>query len=251
MPAQKSFDGKLILGIIIAVGVASFLGGYVFASETIEPEQIIIQDSSKILGTNQPEISQGPIQPTKIIISLDDDPMKGNPNAQITIVEFSDFQCPFCAKFHSETLPLLMENYINTGKVNFVYRDFPIQNIHPNAIPAALAAECADEQNMFWEMHDIIFVNQKLWQDLPIVQSVDLFKQYAINLGLDSEKFDLCLDSGKYLEEIRNDLNDGRAYEVSGTPGFFVGNEKIGFTKIIGAQPFTSFQRVIDGQLGN
>ncbi|KAF6246173.1 disulfide bond formation protein DsbA, partial [Nitrosopumilus sp. b3] len=182
-------------------------------------------------------------------ISIDDDPMKGNPDASINIIEFSDFQCPFCAKFHETTLPQLEENYISTGKVNFVYRDFPIQSIHPNAIPAALASECADDQGKFWEMHDEIFKNQRIWQDLEILQSVALFKQYASNLGLDENAFDSCLDSGKYLDEITNDLNDGRAYGVTGTPGFFVGNEEIGFTKIIGAQPFSAFQRVIDEQL--
>lgn len=94
-------------------------------------------------------------------IFVDDDPLKGNSDASITIVEFSDFQCPFCAKFHETTLPQLEQNYISTGKVNFVYRDFPIQSIHPNAIPFALSSECADDQGKFWEMHDVIFKNKK------------------------------------------------------------------------------------------
>ena len=182
-------------------------------------------------------------------ISLDDDPMKGNPDAPITIIEFSDFQCPFCAKFHETTLPQLEKNYISTGKVNFVYRDFPIQSIHPNAIPAALASECADDQGKFWEIHDMIFKNQKSWQGLSIEQSVNLFTEYASEIGLNADEFDSCMSSVKHLEEIRNDLNDGREYGVTGTPGFFVGNEEIGFTKLIGAQPFSSFQRVIDEQL--
>jgi len=241
---EKTTNGKLILGIIIAVGVACFFAGYVFATETAEPEQIIIQDSSQVLR-NTEQLSQGPSQPSKIFVSLDDDPIKGNPEAELTIVEFSDFQCPFCAKFHSETLPLLTENYINTGKVNFVYRDFPIQSIHPNAIPAALSAECADDQGKFWQMHDMIFENQKSWQDQEISQSVTTFKEYAVMLGLNSKEFDFCLDSGKYMQEIQNDLNDGRAYGVTGTPGFFVGNEKIGFVKVIGAQPYSVFQRIL------
>jgi len=175
--------------------------------------------------------------------------MKGNTDAEITIIEFSDFQCPFCAKFHEATLEQIEQQYISTGKVNFVYRDFPVQSTHPNAIPASLASECADDQDKFWEMHDLIFENQRSWQDLEITQSVEMFKQYAIEISLDSNKFDSCLESGEHLEEIRNDLNDGRTYGVTGTPGFFVGNEKIGFVKIMGAQPFSSFQQVIDGQL--
>jgi len=98
--------------------------------------------------------TQQPTQPpgARIIQGLlDDDPVKGNPDATITIVEFSDFQCPFCQRFHQTTLPLILENYVDTGKVKFVYRDYPIQNLHPNgAISTALAAECADEQGKFW-----------------------------------------------------------------------------------------------------
>jgi protein-disulfide isomerase len=231
---QKSHNGKMILGIIIAVGIAAFFGGYVFATETAEPKQIIIQESPKILGNTQPPqvTTQGPSQLPKII-SSDDDPVRGNPDAKFTIIEFSDFQCPFCAKFHSETLPLLMENYIDNGKVNLVFRDFPIESIHPNAVPASHAAECADDQGKFWEMHDMIFENQ-----------------YAIEIGIDEDEFDSCMSSAKHIDEIRKDLQDGQDYGVTGTPGFFVGNKEVGFTKIIGAQPFSSFQRVIEGLEG-
>ncbi len=245
---NKSTYKLLIITIVSVAIVSAFLGGYVIGGETVEPKEIIIRESMPNSQTKPATQEQfGP----QIIrnISLDDDPMRGNPDAVITIIEFSDFQCPFCAKFHKETLPQLEQNYISTGKVNFVYRDFPITSIHPNAIPAALASECADDQGKFWEMHDLIFENQRTWQGLEIPQSVGLFKQYASELGLDSNEFDLCVDSGKYLEEVSNDLDEGRAYGVTGTPGFFVGNEKIGFVKLIGAQPFSSFQRVIEQQL--
>ncbi|WP_425340049.1 DsbA family protein [Nitrosopumilus ureiphilus] len=244
----KSTYNRLITAIVSVAIVSAFLGGYVVGGETVEPKEVIVRESiqnSQTKPTTQEQFGSQIIRN----ISFDDDPMKGNPDASITIVEFSDFQCPFCAKFHKDTLPQLEQNYISTGKVNFVYRDFPIQSIHPNAIPAALASECADDQGRFWEIHDMIFKNQVAWQGLEIPQSVSLFKQYASEIGLDGKEFDLCLDSGKYLEEISNDLDDGRAYGVTGTPGFFVGNEKIGFTKLIGAQPFSSFQRVIEQQL--
>lgn len=245
---NKSTFNRLIVTIVSVAVVSAFLGGYVVGGETAEPKEVIIREA--IQNNQAKQTSQEQFGPQIIRnISLDDDPMKGNPDAPITIVEFSDFQCPFCAKFHETTLPQLEKNYIQTGKVNFVYRDFPIQNIHPNAAPAALASECADDQGKFWEMHDLIFENQQIWKDLPISQSVALYKQYALELGLNSNEFDSCLDSGKYLDEIQNDLNDGRTYGVSGTPGFFVGNEKIGFTPITGAQPYSTFQRVIEAQL--
>ncbi|AJM91591.1 DsbA family protein [Nitrosopumilus piranensis] len=244
---NKSTFNRLIITIITVAIVSAFLGGYVIGGETAEPKEVIVRETiqNQAIQTSPQQIGPQIIRN----ISLDDDPMKGNPDAPITIIEFSDFQCPFCAKFHETTLPQLEQNYIQTGKVNFVYRDFPIQGIHPNAAPAALASECADDQGRFWEMHDMIFEGQQVWKDLPISQSVALYKQYALELGLDSSEFDSCLESGKHIEEIQNDLNDGRMYGVSGTPGFFVGNTDIGFTPITGAQPYSTFQRVIDSQL--
>ena len=244
---QKSHDGKLILIIIVAVGLAAFLAGYVFANETADPEQITVQESPQILEKSSPQSpSQGPLRIPKII-SSDDDPMIGDPDAEFTIVEFSDFQCPFCAKFHSDTLPLLMQNYINNGKVNLVFRDFPIESTHPNAVPAAHASECADDQGKFWEIHDMIFENQGNWKNMDPLQSLDLFKKYSIEIGVDGDVYDSCMSTAKHIDEIKKDLEDGRDYGVTGTPGFFVGNKEVGFTKIIGAQPFSSFQRVIDG----
>jgi len=245
---KKSTYNRLIMAIISVAIISAFLGGYVVGGETAEPKEIIIKEAVQVSQAKQTTQEQfGP----QIIrnISLDDDPMKGDPNASITIVEFSDFQCPFCAKFHETTLPQIEQNYISTGKVNFVYRDFPIQSIHPNAVTASLASECSDDQGKFWEIHDMIFKNQRNWQGLEIAESANLFKEYAIDIGLDMDEFDSCMTSGKHFEEIQNDLNDGRTYGVTGTPGFFVGNEKIGFTKLIGAQPYSSFQKVIEQQL--
>lgn len=245
---NKSTYNRLIIAIISVGIVSAFMIGYFVGTESVEPQEVIIRESAPI-AKPQPT-TQEQIGP-KILknISLDDDPMKGNPDAEITIVEFSDFQCPFCAKFHESTLPMLEKEYISTGKVNFVYRDFPIQSIHPNAIPAALASECADDQGKFWEMHDLIFLNQNVWKNLSIAQAVSLFKQYSAELEIESNEFSECMDSGKHIEEIGLDLNDGRNYGVSGTPGFFVGNNEIGFVELKGAQPFSSFQRVIEGQL--
>ena len=247
----SSISIKLIIGLIAAVGLAAFFAGlYISNSNTDQISQKELDDALaklelKLLQDKLP--TQQPTGPLKI--SADDDPVLGNPDAPITIIEFSDYQCPFCAKFHKDTLPQLKENYIHTGKANFVYRDFPIQSIHPNAVPAALASECADDQDKFWEMHDMIFEDQKVWQGLQVQQSASLFRDYALKMGLNMGEFDSCMTTGKHLDEISKDLDDGRLYGVSGTPAFFVGNEKIGFTQISGAQPFSSFQRVIDGQL--
>jgi len=250
---KKSAFNKLLVGIISAVVVSAFLGGYILGAETVEPEKIIIRDAEDVIGSTQTQqstqssLSTNP--PSVISISLDDDPIKGDLNAPITIVEFSDFQCPFCAKFHSTTLPQLEANYIDSGKVKFVYRDFPIQSIHPNAVPAAIASECADEQGMFWEYHDLVFENQKKWQGLSGRIMVDTFEQYALELGLNTSDFNTCLESAKYADEVRKDLQDGASYGVTGTPGFFIGNDELGFVKIIGAQPYPVFERLIEDQI--
>lgn len=248
---EKSEPMKLIIILMIVVGIAGYFSGSYFSnpdSELVtktELAEALSELESKI--GNAQQLPSQPSQPLKI--SMDDDPIRGDPNAPITIIEFSDFQCPFCARFHLQTLPSLLEEYIDTGKVNLVYRDFPIQSIHPNALPASVAAECANEQGKYWEYHDTLFEKQSDWSRLDSNAVIVKFSQYATEIGLEQEQFDSCLDTGKYLEEVQGDLSDGRAYDVTGTPGFFIGNDQIGFVKLNGAQPFDAFQRVIDAQL--
>ena len=248
---NKSSSKGITIGIMIAIGItAFFVGMYVTNSNYISQEELdeaisklelkILQDR---LDKNQPSI---PIK-----ISSDDDPVIGSQDATITIIEFSDFQCPFCARFHIQTLPIIMDEYINEGKVKLVFRDFPIQSIHPNAVLASVAAECANEQEKFKEMHDILFERQKEWSNQETGGAIELFNQYAREMELKQEQFESCLTSAKYVEEIQKDLNDGRTYGITGTPGFFIGNDEIGFVELKGAQPFESFKKVIDSQLKN
>ncbi len=249
---KKSTPTGLIVALVAVVAVAAFFAGSYFSnldSDTVtqsELEDAISRLEAK-LERVQVQPSAAPPQPLRI--SADDDPVRGDPNAPITIIEFSDYQCPFCARFHVQTLPSLMEEYINTGKVNFVYRDFPIQRIHPNALPAAVAAECADEQGKYWEYHDTLFEKQSSWARLDSNTAIATFTQYAQDIELEMEQFNSCLASGKYLDEVQNDFRDGQSYEITGTPGFFIGNDEIGFVKLNGAQPFESFKRIIDAQL--
>jgi protein-disulfide isomerase len=250
---KRSTFNSLIIAIIIVTAIAAFFAGSFVSnlnSEQVsqkELENAITELELKILEkqlpTNQPNI------PLKI--SADNDPIIGNPDAPITIIEFSDFQCPFCARFHIQTLPTIMEEYIEKGDVKLVFRDFPLQNIHPNAVPASVAAECANEQGKFKEMHDILFEKQNEWSNLETVYAIELFNQYSEQINLEQEQFTSCLSTAKYVKEIQKDLNDGRTYGITGTPGFFIGNQEIGFVELKGAQPFESFKKVIDSQLGN
>ena len=250
---KRSTFNSLIIAIIIITGIAAFFAGSFvsnLSSEQISQKELdnaIAELELKILEkqlpTKQPSI---PLE-----ISEDNDPVIGNPDAPITIIEFSDFQCPFCARFHIQTLPTIMEEYIEKGSVKLVFRDFPIQSIHPNAVPASVAAECANEQGKFKQMHDILFEKQNEWSNLETVYAIELFNQYSEQINLEQEQFSSCLSTAKYVKEIQNDLNDGRTYGVTGTPGFFIGNQEMGFVELKGAQPFESFKKVIDRQIGN
>jgi protein-disulfide isomerase len=246
---KSTFQSLVISVVAISIVAAFFAGSYIgLKSEEltkVELNEAIAKLESKMVKAQQ--VEQPKIEP--IMISADDDPVKGNQNVPITIIEFSDFQCPFCARFQIQTLPLILEQYVETGKVKFVYRDFPIQNSHPNAMPAAAASECAHEQDKYWEYHDALFENQAVWNKVEITSAITIFKEFATKMNLDQKQFDSCLDSGKYIEEINNDLKDGRDYGVTGTPGFFIGNDEIGFVKLNGAQPFEAFKNVIDSQL--
>lgn len=181
----------------------------------------------------------GPIE-----VSADDDAFLGPENAEVEIIEFSDFQCPFCRTFWKNTLSRIKNEYIDSGKVKFVYRDFPL-SFHPMAQKYAEAAECAGNQNKYWEMHDKIFDEQdKLGTGTISDYDVGDLKRWANELGLNVSEFNQCLDSGKYTQEVRDDFSDGSAAGVSGTPSFFVNGRLI-----VGSQPFESFKQIIDAEL--
>jgi len=264
---KKSTYNNLLKGMVIAIAIATFLAGFTLGNNLDGPEPEITKEDIKALEekienlklpTTSPQSAQTPQsiqtpqpnQPQIFTISLDDDPFKGDPNASLTIVEFSDFQCPFCLRFFQQTLPQLEEDYINTGKVKFVYRDLPLDSIHPNARSTHIAAECADEQGKFWEYHDILFENQAQWKDLASEDLENSLKQYAQGLTLDVPSFETCLSSDEIADEVNQDYLEARSYGTTGTPTFFIGTEKDGFIKLVGAQPYSSFQLVIDSQLG-
>ena len=179
-------------------------------------------------------------------VSIDDDFVRGNPKAPLTLIEFSDFECPFCVRFYRDTLPQIEKEYIQTGKLKFVYRDFPLQAIHKNAFKAAEAANCAGEQGKFWDMHDLLFENYKNLGPKHL-------KKYAKQLGLSTEEFNHCLDSEKYADEVNKDFLDGQQAGVGGTPGFFLGRTTSDGTiegfQIKGARPFSYFKQIIGAML--
>jgi protein-disulfide isomerase len=161
------------------------------------------------------------------------DPVRGNPTAPITIIEFSDFQCPFCARVNP-TLAKIRETY--GDRVKILWKDYPLPN-HPQAPKAAEAARCAGEQSKFWEMHDAMFANQRALE-------VPSLKQTARAIGLDGAKFDSCLDAGKWEATVRAGSALGETVGVNSTPSLYVNGRAI-----IGALPFENFKQIIDEEL--
>jgi protein-disulfide isomerase len=171
------------------------------------------------------------------------DAVLGSEDAKVTIVEFSDFQCPFCRSFFSGAYAQIKKEYIDTGKARLVFRHYPLA-FHSAARPSAIAAECAGEQGKFWQFHDKIFNEQALKGTGTIAYGVTELKAWAAQIGVDAPKFNSCLDSEKYASKVEKDTADGAKYGVSGTPTLFV-NGKI----IVGAQPFAQFKALIDAEL--
>lgn len=171
--------------------------------------------------------------PRKQLAILDHDPVRGSASAPITIVEFSDFQCPFCGRV-TPTLDKLRSAY--PDKIKIVFKDFPLPN-HAQAPKAAEAAHCANDQGKYWEMHDRLFANQQAL-DVPAL------KQHAAALGLDAATFDQCLDSGKYADIIKADMDEGEKLGIQSTPTLFINGRPV-----IGAQPYEYFDSVIKEEL--
>jgi len=166
-------------------------------------------------------------------------PKRGTDKAPVTLIEFSDFQCSFCRKFWQTTLPLLDKKYISTGKVRFFYRHFAIFG-KPSEI-AAQGAECAGEQGKFWEYHDKLFASA----GSPLAFTDGKLKSYAKELGLKSQAFNQCLDSGKYLKKVEGETAIAGLLGARGTPAFFLNGQML-----VGAQPFQVFETVIEKELG-
>ena len=251
---KKSTYTKMLVAIVGIVAIAAFFGGYSMGSfddSSLTGEQLKeILSEIKTAPTPQPIQSPQPSAPQLFTVSFDGEPVKGNPDAPVTVVEFSDFQCPFCSRFFEQTLPLIEKNYIDTGKIKFVYKDLPLDSLHPNARSAHIAAECADEEGKFWEYHDVLFQKQAVWQRLASSDLDIALSQFAVDLGMNAASFESCMESQDIADEVNQDTLEAARYGTTGTPTFFIGTEKDGFIKMVGAQPFASFQRVIDEQLG-
>ncbi len=174
----------------------------------------------------------------------DDDAILGDPDAPVTMVEFSDYECPFCKRHATQTLPLIQEKYIETGQLKMVFRDFPLGFHDPLATEQAMAAECVREQTddeTYFAYHDLIF---ETTNSNGRGMEKDQLYELADQVGVDKAEFTECLDSEKYKDEVAKDLADGQSAGVSGTPGFLINGQLVS-----GAQPFSVFEQIIEAEL--
>lgn len=226
------------LGAALGIGAVGVIGFLVLLPSAIKGGSAPRTPPAATAPTpapTPPAAPAAPRGPVNIVVSADDH-VRGNPNAKVTIVEWSDFQCPFCSRFHPELVHALAEY---GDKVRWVYRSFPLESIHPNARPAAEAAECASEQGKFWEFADKLFEKQT-------ELGSDLYKKLAKDLGLKESQFNECVTSRKYQQKVRDQENAGLAVGVQGTPGSFVNG-----VEVPGAVPYDQLKGYIDAALKN
>ena len=207
------------LAFVLGLGVGYLFWGRQAAAPTQAAGQV---------ETQQPQAVK------RYDVPVDDDPAIGPEDAPITIIEFSDYECPYCRRWYDQVFLRLRQEY--PDKVRIVFRDFPLSSIHPNATAAAEAANCAGEQDAYWDFHGKLFTGEGL--------NNNLYVQYAKDLGLNVEDFQACLESGRYQSEVQADYKYASDLGVQSTPTFFLNG-----IPIVGAQPWDVFKQVIDKEL--
>ena len=231
---------KIVPVLVIALVFFAFLSGGLWSrvrqtnkeKETEEVQQAEQQQQQpelpQVLGAeDQAEIIKNPMA------------VKGAETSKVTIVEFSEYQCPYCKKYVDEAYTKIMQNYGN--QIRYIFRDYPLP-FHQHAQQAAEAARCAGDQGKYWEYHDKLFSEQENWSSLD--NSKEKLLEYASNLGLARETFQACLESGKHTETVKADFSLGQKVGVQGTPSFFINGQRL-----VGAMPYESFEAVIKAEL--
>jgi protein-disulfide isomerase len=219
---NRFFPSLVAIGTIIGIGFGVLAG-------------FLVWGRGSAAAGNAAAAAAEPQQVRRFDIPTEGFPSIGPEDAPITIVEFSDFQCPYCERWHSQVYEPLMAAY--PGKIRLVYRNFPLTQIHPQAMSAAEAALCAGEQDAYWQYHDKLFENYD-------VLGENLYSQIASSLGLDVTAFKTCMSEHRYQDDIEADLSFSTNLGVQSTPTFFING-----IPIIGAQPLTAFQQIIDDEL--
>lgn len=212
------------------------------SNNQVAKQNTIVQAStSSEQQTQQTETQETIMNISSEKVSVENDATLGSDKAKVTIVEFSDFQCPYCKKYFDNNFQKIQKDFIRNNKIYYAFRDFPL-DIHPQAPLAAEASECAHAQNKYWEMHDMLFSRQDVWSFKD--NAADTFKAFAKELKLDTKKFNDCLYTHQLAGEITKDIADGEKAKISGTPTVFIND-----IKIKGYQPYDTYKSIIESEL--
>jgi protein-disulfide isomerase len=244
---MKNFSAATLAAIILALAGAAAAAPATPAPMTREQGDAILKELREIkqLLARQQPAQPAPQPPQNLAVKGDAIYVLGKSDAPLTMVEFTDYQCPFCGRFEATTYPLIKKNYIDTGKMRLIVRDLPLPELHPYALKAAQAVHCAADQGKFWEMKDIVFKNQNKLDK-------DALAGYAKSLGLDGDTYAGCTAGSKHLKEIAEEAKYAQSLGITGTPTFIVGKtagDTVQGRVIVGALPYENFAAVIDALL--
>lgn len=244
-----SENGLIVLSLALVVSALILSYGVFSASQNVASGLAKIQ----ITGGSG---AAAPAQPTQLLPTPEPTPQvdfdqlvlsfaaaEGKADAPVTIVEFSDYQCPFCRRAFVDSIKQVRKDYVETGKVRILFRDFPL-SFHPMAQVSAESARCAGDQNKYFLMHDKMFDEQEKQGQGTVQYTVADLKKWAKEIGLNEQQFNTCVDSGKNTKAVQDDFNAGAAAGVSGTPTFFINGQQL-----VGAQPYSAFKATIDAEL--
>ncbi len=244
---QQAVNPMYILPSAILIGAILISASIFYTTKTfinkLDGATFAAAQSPAQTGNNQPTAPVAPVAAPgqKVNVEPGHLPAKGNSNAKVKIVAFEDFRCPFCEKFFTQTEPQIIKDYVDTGKAVLYFRQY--QFLGPASVIAGNAAECANEQGKFWDMHEYLYKNQPSESDTSMY-TTDNMTKIAGQLGMNTGKFQSCLSANKYDKDVQGDLAAGQAAGVTGTPTIFING-----IPIVGAQPYAAFKAAIDQQL--
>lgn len=255
---MSSNTGKLLTAAIVGAALSwlaarGLPGGESARLATLEAgQQAILKELQGLKGgapaNAAPQAAPAPPALPSAPLSIAGSAVRGRADAPLTLIEFSDFQCPFCARHTRETFEQIQKTYVDTGKVRYVFRHFPIESLHKRAFAGAYAAECAARQGKFWEIHTRLFANQKQMEDADLLA-------HAKAIGVDTAAYQQCVTAADVKAKVMADLDEGARAGVSGTPMFFIGTMEGGKVRALkrlnGAVPFAAFQQTIDALLAS
>jgi protein-disulfide isomerase len=236
---QITITAAALSAVALIISLYAGVSAYQLKASLLDADNFntkVEESIDAIMKKQAAEMAAPSVPSEPVEVSMDDDAVRGDEDAEVTIIEFSEYQCPYCGRHANGPLKQIKEKYVDTGKVKYVFRDFPL-SFHQNARSAAIAAECVREQggdDAYYEYHDVLFSNQGALDP-------DSLKQYASDLGYNIGS---CLDSEKYGDEVDADMEDGKKIGVSGVPATYINGRLVK-----GAQPYENFESVIEEEL--